>query len=170
MKTCHPIVAACKASVHLPKWRDQKTGPQEGPLSILRGSTFRLLLEYICFAQGSKTGPSASWIRCLLGACLRRHSNSVLEFSSGSVSKSLSPLKCRKWIWRSFVTLNIGGHFRYYILVATGRGKTHQCRCPQGTHIAYTLGSNEFGGDYKEVFGASAAFLYFFPLVWPITL
>ena len=59
--------AACKASAHLTKWRDQKQARQEEPLSILRGSTFGSLLKYICFAQGSKTGPSAFWIWCLPG-------------------------------------------------------------------------------------------------------
>ena len=38
------------------KMKDQKQARQEGPLSILRGSTFGSLLKYVCFAQGSKTG------------------------------------------------------------------------------------------------------------------
>ena len=40
------------------KKRGQKQTRQEGPLSILRGSTFGPLLKDICFAQGSKTGAS----------------------------------------------------------------------------------------------------------------
>ena len=40
------------------KMKGPKQARQEGPLSILRGSTFGSLLKYICFAQGSKTGPS----------------------------------------------------------------------------------------------------------------
>ena len=41
---------------------------EQKKLSILRGSTFGSLLKYICFAQGSKTGSSAFWIRCLPGS------------------------------------------------------------------------------------------------------
>ena len=45
----------------------------------IRGSTFGSLLKYVCFAQGSKTGPSAFWIWCALGACLTSHSNTFLK-------------------------------------------------------------------------------------------
>ena len=47
--------------------------------SILRGSTFGSLVKYICFAQGSKTGPQHSEPGASLGACLTPHSNTLLR-------------------------------------------------------------------------------------------
>ena len=39
---------------------------KRGPLLISSGSTFWPFLKHVSFARGSKTGPSAGWIRCLL--------------------------------------------------------------------------------------------------------
>ena len=46
--------------------RDQNWTLQGGPLLISSGSTFWPFLKHVSFTRGSKTGPSAGWIRCLL--------------------------------------------------------------------------------------------------------
>ena len=48
-------IAACKASAHLTKWRDQNLALQEKPLSIRRGSTFGSLLR--CLPGGPVCRP-----------------------------------------------------------------------------------------------------------------
>ena len=49
------------------KMKGPKTGPPGGTTFDPKRVHFGSLLKYICFAQGSKTGPSAFWIWCLPG-------------------------------------------------------------------------------------------------------
>ena len=46
--------------------RDQNWTLQGGPLLISSGPLSDLFLKHVSFARGSKNGPSAGWIRCLL--------------------------------------------------------------------------------------------------------
>ena len=83
------------------KWRDQKQARQKGPV-ILRESTFGSFWKYICYAQGSKTGPSAFWIWCLPGGCLTPHLNhsrrvvGIIFFPSNAIWLSSGRLSSRK--------------------------------------------------------------------------
>ena len=57
-----------------------KQARQEGPLSILRGSTFGSLLKNIfALRKGPKLGPQHSESGASLGACLTPHSNTLLR-------------------------------------------------------------------------------------------
>ena len=62
---------AHRQSAHLTKWRDQKQARQEGPLSILRGSTFGSLLNIFALRKGPKLGPQHSESGASLGLVWR---------------------------------------------------------------------------------------------------
>ena len=72
------------ATMKRPK-RGQNWTLQGGPLLISSGSTFWPFLKHVSSARGSKNGPSAGWIRCLLEGPVLRPPMHLLQLRCSNV-------------------------------------------------------------------------------------